>query len=272
MLRWLLIALTSLSSLARADVVELAIPGKPMARAEYRGGDAGKPAVLLLHGFLQTHEFPVIHRLTDSLSSAAYTVLAPTLTLGIPLRQRSLACEAVHTHSQTDAIAEIDAWLAWLKARKVKSVILVGHSFGSMQSLAYVATHPNPLVKKLVGISIIEGRVTVPGGKTRAVADDKGIVTQAFSFCQKYRAPVASLASYQAWSPERVLREVNRARLPITFIMGGRDERLGPDWIAQLQHSRAVVRVIAGADHFMDGEYEFDLLDMVMEELKATGA
>ncbi|MEW5786214.1 MAG: alpha/beta fold hydrolase [Pseudomonadota bacterium] len=264
---WLFLLLATLVSAPRADLVESTWPGQAPARAEYRAGSPDKPAVLLLHGFLQTHEFPVIHRLTESLNSAGHTVLAPTLTLGIPLRKRSLACEALHTHSQADAIAELDAWLGWLKGKGVRSVVLLGHSFGSMQSLAYAATRPNPMVKGLIGISIIEGRLSGGRMPAKTLADDQGFVTQPFSFCKKYRAPQASLASYLAWSPERVLREVGRLRVPATFIMGGKDERLGPDWIGQLQRTRATVRIIAGADHFMDGEYEFDLLDMVLEEL-----
>jgi hypothetical protein len=36
-----------------------------------------------------------------------------------------------------------------------------------------------------------------------------------------------------------------------------------------LRQTKAKVRVIEGANHFMDGDFEFDLLDTVLLELKA---
>ena len=51
--------------------------------------------------------------------------------------------------------------------------------------------------------------------------------------------------------------------------MGSRDDRLGPDWIDNLKKTKAKVLVIEGANHFMDGDFEFDLLDNVLLELKA---
>ena len=234
---WLLIGICILCAPAWADIVELTLPNKLVARAEFREGQSGKPAVLLMHGFLQTHEFPLIHRLTETLNSAGYTVLAPSLTLGISHRKQSLACEALHTHTQGDAIDEIDAWLKWLEARNVRSVVLLGHSFGSMQALAYVAQRRDPAIKKLIGVSIIEGRMHLSGldndklmREIRATVSAGGhqTVTQPFSFCQKFRASPRSLLSYLEWSPEMIVREINRSRLPITFIMGGQDDRLGP--------------------------------------------
>lgn len=275
---WLLIGICILCVPARADIVELALPGKLVARAEFREGQSGKPAVLLMHGFLQTHEFPLIHRMTESLNSAGHTVLAPSLTLGISHRKQSLACEALHAHTQGDAINEIDAWLKWLKARNIRSVVLVGHSFGSMQALAYVAQRRDPVIKKLIGVSIIEGRMHLSSvendklmSEIRAMPATAGhqTVTQPFSFCQKLRASPQSLLSYLEWSPEKILREINRSRVPITFIMGGQDDRLGPGWIGKLGKTRARLHIIKGANHFMDGEHEFDLYDLVLAELKA---
>jgi len=278
MTKWLLIGICVLCASARADIVELGLPNKLVARAEFRAGESSKPAVLLLHGFLQTHEFPLIHRMTESLSSAGYTVLAPSLSLGISHRKQSLACEALHTHTQDDAIKEIGAWLTWLKARNVRSVVLLGHSFGSMQALAYVTERRDPIVSKLIGVSIIEGRmkIQVPDYNTlmreiraMAAAGESKAVTQPFSFCQKFRASPKSLLSYLEWSPEKIVREINRSRLPIVFIMGGQDDRLGPGWIDQLAKTRAKLQIIKGANHFMDGEYEFDLQDLVLAELKS---
>jgi hypothetical protein len=102
-----------------------------------------------------------------------------------------------------------------------------------------------------------------------AAKGGREIATQPFSFCQKMRASPNSLLSYLAWSPEKITREIDRARLPITFIMGGQDDRLGAGWLDKLAKTRAKLHIIKGANHFMDGEYEFDLYDLVIAELKA---
>ena len=262
---------------ARAEPVELTLPGQLVARGEFRPGDPAKPAVLLMHGFLQTHEFPTIQRLADNLAGEGYAVLTPSLTLGVPHRRQSLACEAIHTHGMADATAEIDAWVHWLKRKKPRAIVLMGHSFGSAQTLAYLGGEPDPAVRALIGVSIMEGRViddraarqgTLTELRARVKAGDRQPVTQPFSYCMAYRATPASLLSYLEWTPEKLLDAMNRAPLPVAMIMGGRDDRLGAAWIERLGKSRARLEVIEGADHFMDGEHEFDLLDRVLAELK----
>jgi pimeloyl-ACP methyl ester carboxylesterase len=262
---------------ALAEPVELVMPNKLTAIAEFRQGDPGKPTVLLMHGFLQTHEFPTIHRLTEGLASAGYSVLAPTLTLGVTHRKQSLACEAIHTHTMEEGVDELAAWVDWLKRRKTSAIVLVGHSFGSVEALAYLGAHRDPAVRKLIGVSAVEGRLKVDGAarekliqETRALVNtyDKHLVTQQFSFCQKYRATPTSMLSYLAWTPERIIVEAGRLRIPTTFVMGSRDDRLGANWIERLQKTKSKVRVIQGANHFMDGDFEFDLLDAVLLELK----
>lgn len=277
MTRCLFVLLAFFSASALAEPVELVLPNKLTAKAEYRKGEPGKPTVLLVHGFLQTHEFPTIHRLTEGLSSAGYGVLAPTLTLGVTHRKQSLACEAIHTHTMVGGTREIASWLEWLKAKKTTSIVLLGHSFGSVVTLAYLSSQRDPQVRKLIGVSAVEGRLKVDGAlrdrlikETRALvkAHDKQLITQQFSFCQKYRATPESMLSYLEWTPGRILNEAGRLPIQTTFIMGSRDDRLGPNWIEQLQKTKAKVRVIEGANHFMDGDFEFDMLDSVLLELK----
>lgn len=261
---------------ARAEPVELTLPGQLVARGEFRPGDLAKPAVLLLHGFLQTHEFPTIQRLADNLAGEGYAVLTPSLTLGVPHRRQSLACEAIHTHGMADATAEIDAWVRWLKRKKPRAIVLMGHSFGSAQTLAYLSGKPDPAVRALIGVSMMEGRViddraarqrALAELRARVKAGERQPVTQPFSYCMTYRATPASLLSYLEWTPEKLLDAMNRARLPVAMIMGGRDDRLGAGWIERLGKTRAKLEVIEGADHFMDGEHEFDLLERVLAEL-----
>ncbi len=278
LLLWIFLLLASFSLPLWAEQVELVLPNTLTAQAEYRQGEPDKPTIFLLHGFLQTHEFPTIHRLTEGLASAGYSVLAPSLSLGVSYRKQSLACEAIHVHKLQDGAEEIAAWMAWLKTRKTKSVVLVGHSFGSVETLAYLSTHRDTMVNKLIGISAVEGRLKVDGPArdklikaTRVMvkAHNRKLLTHQFSFCQKYRATPESLLSYLEWTPQRIIAEAARLPIKTVFIMGSRDDRLGPNWITQLRKSSAKVRLIEGANHFMDGDFEFDLLENVLLELKS---
>ena len=262
---------------AAAGAVSHAMPNGMAAVADYRPGQPGKPALLLLHGFLQTHNFPTIHHLAETLNGAGYAVLAPTLTLGIPSRRQSLACEAIHGHTLADDNTEIGSWLDWLAKRGHDAVILVGHSTGSLNLLAFAAGKRPPAVRKLIGISLVEARLELDGKGRRALeADlrkrlagkDGRLVEHQLSFCRKYRATAAGLLSYLEWSPGRILETARRLDLPQAYIMGDQDDRLGSDWLPRLSASGRRVRIIHGANHFMDGEHEFDLLDAVLAELQ----
>lgn len=273
---WVSLLLALTGTWAQADIVTLAVDGKLTARAEYLAGKPDKPAVLMLHGFLQTHEFPTTQRLANNLASEGYTVLSPTLSLNIPNRRQSLSCEAIHTHTLDGGLRELRVWLDWLKKRH-KTVVLIGHSFGSVYLLAYLQAHPDPTVRKLIGVSIIEGRLHSGEQKReqivrqlRSVARSQhpAMIKQQFTFCKQLQGTPQSLLSYLEWSPDRILATINRVQVPMTFIVGSEDDLFGPDWIDRLRLTRAKVVLVQGADHFMDGEHEFTLLDDVLTELK----
>lgn len=96
----------------------IGVAGILTAYGEYRNGDPGSRPCCYFMVFLQMHEFPTIHSLTEGLAGAGYSVLAPTLSLGLSHRKQSMACEAIHSHKMQDGSQEIAAWIAWLKARK----------------------------------------------------------------------------------------------------------------------------------------------------------
>lgn len=273
MQRFLFLLLICLAANAQAVLVQQTLPNRLEALAEYRKGSPEKPAILILHGFLQTHEFPTIHRLTGSLADEGYTVLAPNLSLGVTHRKQSLACEAIHSHTLKDDVREIDAWVQWLKARHSGPIVLIGHSFGSIELLAYLAARPDPAVSRFIGVSIVESRLKLDASERKKLvaslrreAASRKLVSRQFSFCQKFQATPQSLLSYLEWTPQKVLQSAAVLPMPSFFIMGGRDDRLGPGWVDQLKQ-KSQVEIIAGANHFMDGEHEFDLFDAVLREL-----
>src|SRR5574340_736580 len=151
--------LSAFPAWVHAEIVQLQVRPGIQTSAEYLDGQRDKPAVLLLHGFLQTRDFPTVATLARGLHDAGYSVLSPTLSLGIPNRKTSLACEAVHAHGLNDDVAEIARWVAWLKSQGHRSIVLVGHSFGSMQLRAYLAVRPDSAVKAYIGTSLVEAQV-----------------------------------------------------------------------------------------------------------------
>ncbi|MBI3430780.1 MAG: alpha/beta fold hydrolase [Hydrogenophilales bacterium] len=260
---------------ANASIVQQEMrPGIP-ANAEYLIGERSKPAVLLLHGFLQTREFPTVTTLARGLQDAGYTVLSPTLSLNIPNRTHSLACEAVHKHGMDDDVAEIGHWVDWLKSQGYRSIVLVGHSFGSLQLLVYLSTHPDPAIKAYIGASLVEAQV---GATSRPILiaqledrirnNRRALVTQSLSFCRKYTSTPEDLLSYVRWDQPSVLTALKQSPVRVQLIMGDADSLLGQGWLKVLQHIQIPMVVVHGGSHFMDGEHEFDLLDHTLKFLE----
>jgi esterase/lipase len=265
-----------LSPTVMASVVEARLPSGKLAGAHYHAGKSGQPAVLVLHGFLQTNAFPTVVSMTDALSTAGYTVLAPTLSLGITRRNKSLPCEAVHLHTLDDDEAEVAFWVRWLMQKGHTRIILVGHSFGNLQLIAYLGRDPAPTVKQVLMISLTDVEVRQGAAqrarlaqdlRNRAARGDNALVEAEFGQCKKYVSPPAALLSYLAISRNTILDSLAGSPIPAAAIMGGQDDRMGPDWIDRLVSRGIAVRVIPGASHFFDNQYEFDLQEALLQAL-----
>lgn len=262
---------------AWAEMVTLDLKPGLTARAEYRPGGKDKPAVLILHGFLQTHDFPTVHNLAEGLAAAGYGVLTPTLTLGVTHRRQSLPCEAIHTHTREGNMRELDAWLDWLGAQGHRRVVLVGHSLGSAELLLYLQQRRPPTVVQFIALSLVETRSEAKHDDMRALRfemrrlaarGDRQPRIHSLSFCRKFNAVPQTFASYLDITPNRLVAAARSLPIPATFIMGGGDERLGPGWIERLKRTGKTVIVIPNATHFLDGEHEFELIDAVLGVLK----
>ncbi len=264
----LLCLLLWFAPLTQASVVFIDIRPGIRAGADYLIGDRDKPAVLLLHGFLQTRDFPTVATLSGGLHDAGYTVLSPTLSLNIPTRAQSLACEAIHKHSLEDDTGEIARWVSWLKKRGHRSIVLLGHSFGSMQLLAYLMERPDPAVKAYMGASLVgaqigpvDRRALIMRLEARQRAEPRSLVSHQLSFCRKYTSTPGDLLSYVRWDQARTLTALRRSPVESWLIMGDADGLLDHNWLTALKHLGSKVVLVPGANHFMDGEHEFDLLE-----------
>lgn len=273
-IRLIFLLLFAFPAWAHAAIIQLQVRPGIQASADYLDGQRDKPAILLLHGFLQTRDFPTVSTLARGLRDAGYPVLSPTLSLNIPNRSQSLACEAIHNHSLDDDVGEIARWVNWLKSRGHRSIVLVGHSFGSMQLLAYLDAQPDSAVKGYVGTSLVESRIgnashadLIAQLEKQAHDEPRTLVSQQLSFCRKYLSTPDALVSYLRWDQARTLAALRKSPVRIKLIMGDADEMIGATWIRTLKQERIPMVILPGANHFLDGTHEFDLLENTLEFL-----
>ena len=264
-----LLIVVSATAHAGSARMELTVDDGLVAEAEYWPGAADKPAVLIVHGFLQTHEFPTVRRLAESLADEGYSVLTPSLTLGISRRQQSLACEAIHTHSMQQDVAELRAWTGWLAERAGKRPIVIGHSTGGLQLVAMLESSPSLPVDRIVMVSLVhlaDGQAERAYRQARADrdVDEHQLQRYAISYCREYVTTPGRLLSYLEWGADRLSRALQRMPVPAIAIIGEQDGQVDPGWLTTLREDGVQVRLVAGADHFFDLEYEFDLLDEVV--------
>lgn len=153
------------------------------------------------------------------------------------------------------------------------SITLIGHSAGSMLHVAYVSGKPSAAVKNTILISLnyfgqassaaerdqLETKVkkTISSDAANELSEYK------LAFCKKYMARAEDFLSYYRWSRQAVLDALQSVQIPVTVIIGSKDDRMDEDWIATLQAKKVRLKVVQGAGHFFDQAYEFDLLEAV---------
>ena len=256
-----------------AETIELTGPTGLTLTAEFAPGKPSLPPILILHGFLQTHHFPTVRQLADSLADSDYPVLTPTLSLGLDRRNTSLPCEAIHAHSMQQDAEEVAHWVDWLQRRYQRKPVLIGHSAGSVTLLAYLSTNPAPPVQRAILLTLAHfGSRTdfcyeTPEDGARAAAALAAGATDlqpyALAYCRRYVAAPADYLSYFEWNRQRVSETLSQIRVPLTVILGDNDARIDDLWIRELADSGIELRMIPGASHFFDRQYELELLDQV---------
>lgn len=262
---------------ANEKTVKLPINSKLNATASYIQGEATKPAILMIHGFLSTRNHATLKNLNIAIADEGYSTLAPTLSLNINQRKQSLACEAIHTHTMHSDIKEIESWVNWLISHGHKKIILLGHSFGSLHMLVYLQ-NKNPAVSYAIASSLIDlehaiGTQKVNSQLEKARHDIKNADTRLqeyrISYCKKFVSTPRSFASYAEWNKENILNLLANLTTPVHIIMGGGDKRMDQNWSSTLMQQGSKLSIINGANHFFSNEYEFELHDKVLEILNS---
>lgn len=255
---------------AHAEIVTLKPSSKIAALAEYQPGAKDRPAILMMHGFLQTREFAIIKSMADELANAGYTVLSPSLSLGIPQRKRSLDCEALHLHSMEGDTKEIQHWVEWLRGKGHKKIVGFGHSFGATQLLAWADKYPHDDFR-LIAVSLVGSMPQAQRNKPAPASERKkgaALLVAPLSFCNRYASPASNYFSYLDWDEKKILSALGTTKVPTDAILGSDDNRLVSGWGNQLRQAGINTHVIKDANHFMDGTHEFDVLEIALNILK----
>jgi pimeloyl-ACP methyl ester carboxylesterase len=248
-----------------------------VAEASYWPGELAKPAVLILHGFLQTRESPTVHRLATALADDGYSVLTPTLSLGIPQRSQSLACEAVHTHSLEQDVTELASWTRWLAEHAGKPPVLIGHSTGGILVTALLDSDAGLPVDQAVLISLtafgdgFDAAERLESAELLQAAGTDTMRAFPLSYCQDYVTTPGRYLSYLRWDRLRVERTLRATRTPVTVILGDVDRRSERSWLRRLSGHGIGIRSIPNADHFFDVSHESDLYDEVIRVTEGLG-
>ncbi len=265
-----------------AETLRLRTPDGKYLNAEYLRGDTKRPAIVVLHGFLQTYEFLTTQSIINSLSALGYTIIGPNLSLGISDRRQSMQCQAPHKHSFDDDMREIDFWIGWLRQRGHPGVIIVGHSWGSQHGLGYVETHAEAPVSAVIAISLVRTEQAaaihtkqISAAEARTARRDSSLKPYALSFCKAFMATPQSYLSYARWDDKRVtdsLTRLQERKLPVYVVIGSKDNRIDEEWVKELDRHATQLTVIEGANHFFSSIHEFDLNDQLETMLTRISA
>jgi dienelactone hydrolase len=264
-----LFCLVGLTTGAQAEKISVKLPTGLAASAEYIEGDPQRPAFLVIHGLLQTHQFLATQKIIEGIAGFGYTVLGPNLSFGIVERQKSLQCEAAHTHTLQGDLKEIDFWIQWLRNKGYPSVVIVGHSWGSQHVIAYQTAYNNKSVSGIIVVSLVraaqkEATLELQKAKALIKKDDRSLQAYPFGYCKRYMSTAEGYLSYAEWTDQRVLESLatlKKNKVPVYAILGSKDKRIDDQWVKSLRQASTVTSLIEGANHFFSSIYEFDLID-----------
>jgi len=268
------------SPLHAAERIELKVSPGIIANARFQQGEDDKPAILLLHGWLQTNEFYTVARLFDTLDSSGYTILSPNLSLGIDQRTKSLPCESIHTNSINTDIDEIGQWVSWLSQKIDKPIILIGHSMGATELVAFLGQYRGDRVIKSILISITPIGPGWPENSANfhdlkraenaIAAGYTGLSAYGVAYCKKYITTAHNLFSFYRWNYDQLHSTISKLQIPTQIIFGGEDNLINTDLLQMLASERIRIDILEGASHFFDKEFEFELHDSVESHLSNT--
>ena len=288
-----LFIISGLSVPVLADEVKLPYQGMTLNASLEKSADSwpAGPVVLMTHGTLAHSGMEIMAGLQSMFADRGISSLAINLALGLDDRPAGMYdCATPHTHRHTDGVAEIGAWLDWLKKQGAEKVALLGHSRGGNQTARFAATTPDPVVTAVILIAPqtwsadyaaadYEKRYGKPLAPVLARAQklvdagkgDTPMDPVDFAYCEQTSATAAAFVSYYANDPDMdTPRVIPGIGVPVLVVAGSEDtavkglpEKVGP--LADGERVRLLV--VDGADHFFRDLYSEDIADAVAELL-----
>ncbi|MCB1620746.1 MAG: alpha/beta hydrolase [Thiothrix sp.] len=263
-------------------------------RADWNLADGRGPqdgAVLMLHGTLAHNRMEIVKTVSGLLNEAGYNTLTVNLGYGIDRRSEGmLDCAIEHHHQHGDAVAELNAWMAWLKAQGVSRVAAWGHSRGGNQVAWFASEHnDDPVLDKVILVApatwtadreaeayeprygtaldavLKQAQALVDAGKSDTVLTVPGFV-----YCEQARVTAAAFLGYYQPDERRdtptLLPLITR---PVLLIMGSADEVVPdlPARLAGVQQDNLRLETIDGADHFFMDLYADEMTELMTDFL-----
>lgn len=244
--------------------------------------------VVLVHGTLAHHGMEIIAGQQERLADRGVTTLAVTLSLGQDKRAGMYDCATPHTHRHEDAVAEIAAWVGWLKGQGAGPLTVLGHSRGGNQVAWFAAESPAAKdVARWVLVApatwtegadaqdyrkrfnvdlaplLAEAKAKVAAGQGDAMLDLPGFV-----YCEKAKATAAAVVSYYDAEPRRDTPHLLAAMpKPVLLVVGAGDEVIPdlPDKLAAGVPEGVRVETVDDAGHMFRDFAADDLADLVAD-------
>lgn len=240
---------------------------------------------LLVHGTMAHGQMELIATVQKLLKEKGHSSLAINLGFNIDRRRGMLDCAATHTHTNTDAVDEIAAWVGWLKARGADSIVILGHSRGGNQVARYQVANGDPAVKRLVLVS----PATWNGARVaneyqqrykkpldRFVNTAKELIAKGrgnslmkavdFLYCPNATVAAKAFASYYVDDKKMdtpiLLSDI---KIPVLVTAASADTTV-PDIPARMKGrvTKTIgLKIVDGADHFYRDLFAEDLVDAV---------
>ncbi len=244
--------------------------------------------ILITHSILQHNRHEPIPYVQELLKENGYSSLAINYSLELNNRHGPLDCQSQHRHTLGKSLAEIGGWIAWLKEKGARKLILLGHSYGANEVARYGASNDEDAIRGIIllGGGTADHRAWSPGGYKiqygkelndpleRAellAASGKGSTLMEnvdFLFCPKTSVSAASFVSYYRVDPERLLPNLMKgAKKPMLFVAAGEDNRMSDlNRLVKpfVDGKKTQLVVIEGAGHFFLDLFADDAVEQIV--------
>ncbi|MFP4611748.1 MAG: alpha/beta hydrolase [Thiohalophilus sp.] len=250
------------------------------------GSDLDDGVVLMVHGTLAHGQMEIMKGLQNVFKEYGINSLSINLSLGQDDRTGMYDCDSTHRHKHTDALAEIDLWLNWLKDQGADNITLLGHSRGGNQAAWFAAENDDPQLRRVTLIApqmwdidyerknyqerydtelqpvFDKAKKLVEQGKGDTLLKETD-----FIYCEDTTVSAESFVSYYKDDERKdtpgLLKQIDKPVLVIAgtedSVVKGLEKRVEP----LADGEKVKLEVIDGANHMFRDLYLYDIADQV---------